>query len=54
MGRKKEPESKLLPTALPKSGMAMGNGGGALDTSTLPRPKLEPWAGWASAPQERK
>ena len=50
---RKQPESKLITGPLPKTGLAMGNGGGVLDTSTLPKPKLEAWGGWASAPQEK-
>jgi hypothetical protein len=44
----KKPESKLTNTAIPKSGMAMGNNGGngVLDTSTLPKPTLPQWDGW--------
>jgi hypothetical protein len=49
MARKKQPESVAKSYSLPKSGMQMGNGGGAIDTSTLDLPKKPEWNGWESA-----
>jgi hypothetical protein len=48
MSKKKQSESLLISTQLPKSGMQMGNGGGAIDPSTLPKPTLPKWNGWKS------
>jgi hypothetical protein len=54
MARKK-PESKIAPTSLPTKGMQFGGGSsGAIDTTSLPAPKLESWGGWASAPQPQR
>lgn len=52
MPKKKQPQSKLTTTTLPLGGLQMGNGGGVLDTTTLPPPRLEPWSGWPSLQQE--
>jgi hypothetical protein len=46
---RKQAESKLIAGPLPKSGKPAN--GGAIDTTTLPKPKPEEWGGWASAPQ---
>jgi hypothetical protein len=50
---RKAAESKLITGPLPKSGMQLGNSG-VLDASTLPKPRLEEWGGWASAPQPKR
>jgi hypothetical protein len=48
MAKKSQPQQggQLNSTALPNGGLQLGNGGGALDTSTLPKPTLPQWNGW--------
>jgi hypothetical protein len=48
----KKPVSKLVTTPLPKV-MRTANTG-AIDNTTLPKPKPEEWGGWVSAPQGEK
>ena len=46
---RKQPASKLITGPLPRTVKPTHTG--AIDTTTLPKPKPEAWGGWASAPQ---
>lgn len=53
MAQRKPKQASAAPASLKTPMTFSGGSTGAIDTSTLPKPQLEQWSGWASVKQPK-